>query len=98
MSAAILANIYDPNPGTPTATVDFAVNNQNASSTWVAGNPADPLLSAVSVFDRPRSWYVDGEETAVDVEIAFLKSESYLCEVAPRLQTLTAFTRFSGRV
>jgi DNA polymerase-3 subunit epsilon len=47
---------------------------------------------------RPRSWYVDVEETAVDAEIAFLKSEIYLREVAPRLQTLTAFTRFSGRI
>ncbi|MHC2337884.1 AAA family ATPase [Bradyrhizobium sp. USDA 4454] len=59
-SEAVLPNIYDPNPGTPTATVDFAVNNQNASSTWVAGNPADPVLSAVSVFDsRTASVHVD---------------------------------------
>jgi hypothetical protein len=59
-SEAILVNIYDPNPGTPTATVDFAVNNQNASSTWVAGSPADPVLSAVSVFDsRAASVHVD---------------------------------------
>ena len=47
---------------------------------------------------RPRSWYVDVGETAVDAEIAFLKTEIYLREVAPRLQTLTAFTRFSSRI
>lgn len=59
-SEAILPNIYDPSPGTPTATIDFSVNNQNASSTWVAGSPADPVLSAVSVFDsRTASVHVD---------------------------------------
>jgi DNA polymerase III subunit epsilon len=46
---------------------------------------------------RPRSWYVDVCETALDDEIAFLKTEIYLREVEPRLQTLTAFTRFSER-
>jgi DNA polymerase-3 subunit epsilon len=46
---------------------------------------------------RPRSWYIDVSETDVDVEIAFLKSEIYLREITPRLQTLTAFTRFSAR-
>jgi DNA polymerase III subunit epsilon len=46
---------------------------------------------------RPRSWYVDVGETTVDAEIAFLKTEIYLREVTPRLQTLTAFTRFSAR-
>jgi len=47
---------------------------------------------------RPRSWYVDVCETALDEEVAFLKSEIYLRDVEPRLQTLTAFTRFSARV
>jgi DNA polymerase III subunit epsilon len=46
---------------------------------------------------RPRSWYIDVEESAVAEEIAFLKSEIYLRDVEPRLQTLTAFTRFSVR-
>jgi DNA polymerase III subunit epsilon len=43
---------------------------------------------------RPRSWYIDLVETAVDEEIAFLKTEIYLRDIEPRLQTLTAFTRF----
>jgi DNA polymerase III subunit epsilon len=47
---------------------------------------------------RPRSWHIDVEETALDDKIAFLKAEIYLRDVEPRLQTLTAFTRFSGRV
>jgi energy-coupling factor transporter ATP-binding protein EcfA2 len=59
-SEAILPNIYDPGPGTPSATIDFGVNNQNASSAWAAGSPADPALSAVSVFDsRTASVHVD---------------------------------------
>lgn len=59
-SEAILPNIYDTHSGTPTATIDFAVNDQNASSTWVSGTPADAVLSAVSVFDsRTASVHVD---------------------------------------
>lgn len=46
---------------------------------------------------RPKSWYIDVVEAAVDDEVAFLKAEIYLCEVEPRLQTLTAFSRFSVR-
>jgi DNA polymerase-3 subunit epsilon len=44
---------------------------------------------------RLKSWYVDVDESRLDDEIAFLKSEIYLRE--PRLQTLTAFDRFSIR-
>jgi DNA polymerase III subunit epsilon len=47
---------------------------------------------------RPKSWYVDVDETALDDEIVFLKAEIYLRDVEPRLQTLTAFTRFSNRI
>lgn len=46
---------------------------------------------------RPRSWYVDVPEGAVEDDISFLKVEIYLREVELRLQTLTAFTRFSVR-
>ena len=47
---------------------------------------------------RPRSWYVDVDETLLDAEVAFLKTEIYLRDVQPRLQTLTAVTRFSARI
>jgi DNA polymerase-3 subunit epsilon len=47
---------------------------------------------------RPRSWYVDVCEGALRDEIAFLKTEIFLRDVEPRLQTLTAFTRFSARI
>jgi DNA polymerase-3 subunit epsilon len=46
---------------------------------------------------RPRSWYIDVDENKLDNEIAFLKAEIYLRDVEPRLQTLTAFDRFSVR-
>jgi DNA polymerase-3 subunit epsilon len=46
---------------------------------------------------RLRSWYVDVDESKLDDEIAFLKTEIYLRDVEPRLQTLTAFDRFSVR-
>jgi DNA polymerase III subunit epsilon len=46
---------------------------------------------------RPKSWYVDVCETKLSDEIAFLRAEIYLRDVEPRIQTLTAFTRFSAR-
>jgi DNA polymerase-3 subunit epsilon len=46
---------------------------------------------------RPKSWYVDIDESKLDDEIAFLKAEMYLRDVEPRLQALTAFERFSIR-
>lgn len=50
-SEAILPNIYDANPGTPTASIDFAVNGQNGSANWTLDQASDPALSAVNVFD-----------------------------------------------
>jgi DNA polymerase-3 subunit epsilon len=47
---------------------------------------------------RPKSWYADICETQLDAEIHFLKTEIYLRDVEPRLQRLTAFTRFSARI
>lgn len=47
---------------------------------------------------RPKSWYVDVCETALDDEIAFLKAEIYQRDISPTMQTLTAFTKFSARI
>ncbi|MGY3133476.1 DNA polymerase-3 subunit epsilon [Bradyrhizobium sp. USDA 4501] len=47
---------------------------------------------------RPRSWYVDVDEAALDGEIAFLRTEIYIRDVEPSVQRLTAYTRFSGRI
>lgn len=47
---------------------------------------------------RPKSWYVDVSEAAVDDEVAFLRTEIYMRDVEPSVQRLTAFNRFSSRV
>ncbi|MEY9417992.1 DNA polymerase-3 subunit epsilon [Bradyrhizobium japonicum] len=47
---------------------------------------------------RPKSWYIDVCETALDDEIAFLRTQIYMQDVEPAVQRLTAFTRFSGRI
>jgi len=47
---------------------------------------------------RPKSWFIDVDETALDDEIAFLRSEIYMQDVEPTVQRLTAFSRFSGRI
>ncbi|MCS3892103.1 DNA polymerase-3 subunit epsilon [Bradyrhizobium japonicum USDA 38] len=46
---------------------------------------------------RPKSWFRDVDETALDDEIGFLRTEIYMQNVEPTVQRLTAFTRFSGR-
>lgn len=47
---------------------------------------------------RPKSWFVDIGETALDDELAFLRTQIYMQDVEPIVQRLTAFTRFSGRI
>ena len=47
----ILSNIYGTVTGQPSATIEFSVNGDNRSSTWLLNQPADAMLSAVSVFD-----------------------------------------------
>jgi len=46
---------------------------------------------------RPKSWYIDVDEGQEAAEIAFLRSEIYLREVDPRVQALSATSRFSTR-
>lgn len=56
----ILPNIYDANPGIPSASIDFIVNGQNKTTTWALNQTSDAALSAVSVFDaRTASVHVD---------------------------------------
>jgi DNA polymerase-3 subunit epsilon len=47
---------------------------------------------------RPKSWFIDVDETALEDEIAFLRTQIYMQDVEPSVQRLTAFTRFSGRI
>jgi DNA polymerase-3 subunit epsilon len=46
----------------------------------------------------PKSWFIDVDETAIEDEIAFLRTQIYMQDVEPAVQRLTAFTRFSGRI
>ncbi|WP_373005508.1 AAA family ATPase [Hyphomonas sp.] len=57
---AILPNIYAGSSGVPTASVDYFIGGQKRSATWSQGGSADPMLSAVSVFDsRTASVHVE---------------------------------------
>ena len=47
---------------------------------------------------RPRSWYVDVDESRQVAEIEFLRTEIYLREVDPRVQFMSAMNRFSSRL
>jgi energy-coupling factor transporter ATP-binding protein EcfA2 len=57
---AVLPNIYSNTIGLPAATIDFSVGAQRRTSSWTHGQTADPLLTAVSVFDnRTANIHVD---------------------------------------
>lgn len=47
---------------------------------------------------RPKSWFVDVDESDLDEEIAFLRTQIYMQDVELSVQRMTAFTRFSGRI
>lgn len=56
----IVPDIYDPAPGTPSATIEYAIRDQNRACTWQLGQTADSALSAISVFDsRTANVHVD---------------------------------------
>jgi DNA polymerase-3 subunit epsilon len=46
---------------------------------------------------RPKSWYIDVDESEQASEIEFLRTTIYLRDVEPRVQALSALTRFSVR-
>jgi hypothetical protein len=59
-SEEIIPDIYDPNPGTPSGTIEYASNGQNCTCEWRLGQAADAALSSVSVFDsRTANVHVD---------------------------------------
>jgi DNA polymerase-3 subunit epsilon len=94
-----------PTTGTPALAVLLAQARKKTMRIWAEQSPYDlkDTLKRRGYHwsdgsdGRPRSWYVDVDEIALDDEITFLKTEIYLRDVEPRLQTLTAFTRFSIR-
>lgn len=56
----ITPDIYEMQPGTPSATIEYAISGQNRTCGWQLGQPADTALSAVSVFDsRTANTHVD---------------------------------------
>ena len=56
----VIPDIYEQNPGIPSANIDYAIGGQNRSCAWQLGAPADTALSAVSVFDsRSANVHVD---------------------------------------
>ncbi|WP_456794199.1 hypothetical protein [Bradyrhizobium sp. USDA 4506] len=46
---------------------------------------------------RPRSWYIDVDESNQNIEIEYLQKTIYQAEVDIQIQILTAFDRFSVR-
>jgi hypothetical protein len=56
----IIPDIYDAEPGTPSATIEYAIGGQNRTCAWQLGLATDIALSAVSVFDsRTANIHVD---------------------------------------
>lgn len=56
----IIPDIYEPAPGTPSATIEYAISGQNRACAWQLGQAADTALSAISVFDsRTANVHVD---------------------------------------
>jgi len=94
-----------PTTGAPALAVLLETARRKTVRVWAEQSPFDLKDSlkrrgyrwSEGSDGRPRSWYIDLCETALGDEIAFLKAEIYLRDVEPRLQTLTAFTRFSTR-
>lgn len=56
----VIPDIYEQNPGIPSATIEYAIGGQKRTCTWQLGTPADAALSDVSVFDsRTANVHVD---------------------------------------
>ncbi|OKO83224.1 3'-5' exonuclease [Bradyrhizobium sp. AS23.2] len=94
-----------PTTGSPALAVLLEQARKKTMRVWAEQSPFD-LKDALKrrgyrwsdgSDGRPRSWYIDVDESKLDDEITFLKTEIYLCDAEPRLQALTAFDRFSIR-
>lgn len=56
----IIPDIYEAQPSTPSATIEYSISGQNRTCDWQLGQPGDTALSAVSVFDsRTANIHVD---------------------------------------
>lgn len=94
-----------PTPGTSALAVLLEQARKKTMRVWAEQSPfglKDSLKRRGYCWSdgsdgKPRSWYIDVDESKLDDEIAFLKAEIYLQDVEPHLQALTAFDRFSLR-
>lgn len=56
----IIPNIYEAEPGTPSATIEYTISGQNRTCVWQLGQATDDALSGISVFDsRTANVHVD---------------------------------------
>jgi DNA polymerase-3 subunit epsilon len=94
-----------PTAGTPALAVLLDKARKKTMRVWAEHSPFDlkDILKrrgyrwSDGTDGRPKSWYIDIDEDVLDDEIAFLRSEIYLRDIEPRIQTFTAFNRFSIR-
>jgi DNA polymerase-3 subunit epsilon len=94
-----------PTTGTPALAVLLEQARKKTMRVWAEQSPFDLKDSlkrrgyrwSDGSDGRPRSWYIDVDESELNDEIAFLRTEIYLRDMEPRFQTLTAFDRFSIR-
>ena len=83
----IKPNIYNQNPGTPNAEINFSVNDQNQSYKWEQGLPSKSELSAISVFDaNTASVHVDEENDVAYIPFP-LELLSRLSKVVLKVQS-----------
>lgn len=78
----IIPDIYDLTPGTPSATIEYAISGQNRTCAWQLGMAADTALSAISVFDsRTANIHVDetNDVAYTPVPLKFLGALAQLC-------------------
>lgn len=79
----IIPDIYDLAPGTPSATIEYAISGQNRTCAWQLGQAADAALSAVSVFDsRTANIHVDetNDVAYTPVPLKLLGALAQLCK------------------
>jgi len=82
----------------------LAAARQSRYRVWAEGSPFD-MKDALKARGyrwndgadgRPKSWWVEVAQDALEAERTFLRTEIYLRDVDPFVQTLTAFERFKS--
>jgi len=79
----IVPDIYEAAPGTPSATIEYAISGQNRTCAWQLGQAADSALSGISVFDsRTANVHVDdtNDVAYTPVPLKLLAGLAQLCK------------------